>query len=223
MRRKEKEQAQVELEHIILEDFDSKLLNEKPFTEKDLYLYYALYSDIIVQYLRLTVSNELRPLANEVRAVLGHLTEQNTDSHVDQRELEKAYGHMRRLTLDAFKILCDEYDGFFVKTMMKQYHYNFNSVNVGYLQKYSTLYIEANRAYTTAQQFEKTGSDSTSKDNIIRLYHIAAKKYIELKQLYFKNKKEINKVRLKTKILIGATVGSFAFSTIVSVLTLILS
>ncbi len=222
-KKKEKEQAQAELEEIILKDFDSELLNTKPFTEKELYLYYAMYSDIVVQYLRLAVRNELRPLTNEVRAVLGHLTEKNTDTHVDQRELEKAYGHIRRLTLDAFKILCDEYDDFFVKTMMKQYHYNFNSVDVRYLQNYSSLYIQANKAYTLAQQAEKTGSDSTGTENIIQLYHIAAKNYIELKQHYVKNKRKINRVRLKTQILIGATVGSFAFSTIVSILTLFFS
>ncbi len=216
------EQDEFRLEEIILKRFDSAKINKKPKTEQELYQYYAENSDIMVQYLRLTVKNELRPLVNEIRAFFGHLTEQNTEKKIDKRELEKAYGHFRRLTLDSFKILCDEFDGVLIKIMMKQYHYNFNSVNVKYLKEFSDLYIQAKQAYVKAQQAERTGSDSTSSENIIQLYHIACKKYIELKRLYFKNKKAVDRTRMKIKILASATVVSFVFSTVVSILNWIL-
>lgn len=215
------ELTEFDLEEIILKDFDSNLINQKPQTEKELYQYYAQYTDIMVQYLRLKVTSILRPLTNEVRALFGHLTDQNTENKVDHRELEKAYGHFRRLTLDSFKILCDEYDNFLYKKFVSQYRYNFNSVDVNYLKKYSDLYISAKKAYIEAQQAEKTGSDSTGKENVIKLYHTAAKKYIELKRHYCSNKKKINRVKWVEKGLLIATVASFAFSTIVSILTIV--
>lgn len=217
-----KEQDEYKLEEIILNQFDPDKVNKKPTSEKELYLYYAENSDIMIQYLRITVNNELRPLVNEIRALFGHLTEYNTEQQSDKRELEKAYGHFRRLTLDAFKILCDEFDEALVKIMMKQYHYNFNSVNVKYLKDFSDLYISAKQAYVKAQQAEKPGSDSTSSDNIIKLYHEACKEYIKLKRLYFKNRTKVNRVRRKTLTLAIATVVSFVFSTAVSILDFIL-
>lgn len=209
------------IEEIILNKFDSIKTNKKPKTEKELYNYFVKNSDVVIQYLKIVVRNELRPLINEVRALFGHLTEQNTESKIDKRELEKAYGHFRRLTLDSFKILCDEFDNILTDILMKQYHYNYNSVDVNYLKDFSDLYISAKQAYVKAQQAEKTGSDSTSSENVIMLYHEASKKYIKLKRLYFDHRKKINYVRIKSKILIGATLATFVFSSIVSILNLI--
>jgi len=92
---------------------------------------------------------------------------------------------------------------------------------VNYLKKYSDLYISAKQAYIIAQQAEKTGSDSTGEENVIKLYHTACKKYIELKRHYCKNKREINRVIRMTKGLFIANVVSFVFSTIVSILSLL--
>lgn len=217
------ELTEYDLEEIILKDFDADAINQKPQTEKELYQYYAQYTDILVQYLRLKVTSILRPLTNEVRALFGHLTDQNTEEQIDHRELEKAYGHFRRLTLDSFKILCDEYDNFLSQKMASQYRYNFNSVNVNYLKDYSSMYISAKEAYIIAQQAEKTGSDSTGEENVIKLYHTACKKYIELKRHYCNNKKKINRVRRWEKGLLIATVASFVFSTTISILTIILT
>ncbi len=178
-----------QLEVIILEEFDADIINKKPESEKELYNYYSENTDIVLQYLRIKVSKVMRPLTNEIRAIFGHLTEQNTETKIDKRELEKAYGHFRRLTLDAFKILCDTYNEFLYSKMVEQYRYNFNTINVSYLKDYSELYISAKQAYIAAQQSEKTGSDSTSNNNVIKLYLDACKKYIKLKQLYCDNKK----------------------------------
>lgn len=215
------ELTEYDLEEIILKDFDSDVINQKPQTEKELYEYYSQYTDIMVQYLRMKVTNVLRPLTNEVRAIFGHLTDQNTEKQADHRELEKAYGHFRRLTLDSFKVLCDEYDNFLYHKMVSQYRYNYNSVNVNYLKEYASLYISAKKAYIVAQQAEKTGSDSTGKVNIIKLYHTACKEYIKLKRHYCNNKKKVNRVRRAAKGLLIANIVSFMFSTIVSILTIV--
>lgn len=207
-----------ELEESILNDFDSTTINVKPKTERELYIYYAKYSDVLLQYLNVTVNSVLRPISNEIRALFGHLADYQTDEQIDKRELEKAYGHFRRLTLDAFKILCDSFDEFFSAKMTKQYHYDFRSINAKYLQTFSHLYISAKNLYIEAQLAEKNGSDSTNKENILQLYHEACKKYIELKRYYCKNKRKVLCVKICAIIISMLTVFSFVFSTIITLL-----
>ncbi len=222
-KKEQKIKIEKEIEDIILLDFNSDIINKKPKTEKELYEYYSKYTDIMIQYLRLKVSKVLRPLSNEMRALLGHLTDLNTENKIDRRELEKAYGHFRRLTLDSFKILCDEYDNVLYDKLIHQYHYNLNSVNIDYLENYSNLYVSAKKAYLEAQQAEKTGSDSTGDANVIKMYYEACKQYIELKRLYCLHKSKIKCVKIKASMYVAFTIISFVFSTTVSILTATLS
>lgn len=214
--------SEVELEKIIIDDTYPILYNMKPKTERELYGYYCFYEDIVIQYLRLKHKKFIRPLSNEIRAIMGHLAQYNDTSNINKRELEKAYGHFRRLVLDSFKIICDSYDDALYKAMKRQQHYNLNKVGIDYLQEYSKLYIKAKQLYISAQKCEKTGSDSTSDNNIILSYHKACVEYIKLKQLYCKNKAKVNKIIFAKNAWRYFTVFSFVFSTIVSIIDFIL-
>lgn len=186
-----------DLETFILESYDAEVLNTSPETEKELLSMYQKYSDVLYQYLRLIIDNFIHTLNNEIRAMFGHLAEYRiSNSSWDKRELDKAYGHFRRLNLDALKILCNEFDRSLSVKLKKQYSYDYRDICVNYLEEFSQKYFSAKRLYIKAQQEERVGSDSRV-HNIIELYYNAAKEYILLKQYYEEKKKSIQMVKRK--------------------------
>ena len=188
-----------ELEEYILTNFSPEDVDVDPKTEEELYRCYYNNTDYLYQYLRKTVGDWLFPLSNEVRAIMGHLADYRiSDSGCDKKNLDKAYGHFRRLTLDAFKILCNEFDKSLSRQLKAQYSFDYRKVCVNYLDHFAEKYIAAKTKYIDAQCKEKLGSDH-GKHNVMRLYYDAAKEYIELKQFYLHNKSKIVATQRKTK------------------------
>lgn len=202
MRRlKAKDRKAIEVhEKWFLDKYDPELLDTMPKSDVQLLNYYAKCTDDLYKYLQLVVDYNLFVISNEIRAILGHMAEFILNNGVpNKKNLEKAYGHFRRLNLDAMKILCDKYDSFFSKMLKKQYGYDYRKVAPQYLYDFSTQYYLARDSYMQAQKQEKSGIDSEH-HNILKFYYDAAVKYIKLKNIYMENKAEINKVRVKSKL-----------------------
>lgn len=207
-----------QLEAFILDEFNVQQVDAMPMTEEDLYRCYADNTDRIYQYLRLTVVTWLFPLSNEIRAILGHISDYRiSDTNDDKRNLEKAYGHFRRLTLDAFKVLCDEFDLSLSRQLKREYSYDYRKACQDYLKHFSEKYIKAKALYIDAQSKEKLGSDH-GKHNVIALYHEAAKEYIRLNQFYQEHKQKIRSVKRKADIKKTLQTAGVLFGLIVSIL-----
>lgn len=195
-------------EDFILNKFPSDKINEQPKTEQDLLSLYCEYSDLLYQYVRCVIKPYLYPLNNEIRAMFGHLAEcKISPTSTTKLDLEKAYGHFRRLNLDLFKLICNGFDQTLSKKMKKQYRYDFRNSCSGYLKEYSSRYFEAKRLYINAQEEERLGCDS-DKHNVILLYYKAATEYIKLKQYYQENKCMVIKTKMKSitiKTVLGIT------------------
>lgn len=206
------------LENYFMESYDVNIINTPPQTEDDLLRAYYGHSDILYQYIRLTVNSFVDPLFNEIRAMLGHCAAYRLhDPDSTKRDLEKAYGHFRRFNLDALKILCNEFDKSLALQFKKQYNHDYRNVYSDYLRDYGTAYFKAKKLYINAQFNEQVGSDSLV-HNVFSLYYEAAKEYIHLKQFYQSYKSSILKAkRIATlkKVLIGIGTG---FGIIVSLL-----
>lgn len=189
------------LEKFLLEEFDTNSINNTPKTEQELLVRYAKYTDILYQYIRVTINPFVHPLNNEIRAIYGHLAEyrMSENTKCTKRDLEKAYGHFRRFNLDALKILCDEFDSSLWKILQKQYRYDYRDSCIDYLKNFGIRYFRAKELYIKAQKAERLGCDSPV-HNIIELYYVAAKEYIQLKQYYQKNKKIIHRTKMNTII-----------------------
>jgi len=212
-----------ELEEYILTSFSPDAVDVEPKSEEELYRCYYNNTDYLYQYLRKTVGGWLFPLSNEVRAIMGHLADYRvSDMGRDKKNLDKAYGHFRRLTLDAFKVLCDEFDKSLSRQLKEQYSFDYRKVCVNYLDTFATKYIAAKTKYIDAQCKEKLGSDH-GKHNVMKLYYDAAKGYIELKQFYLSHKSQIVATQRKTKRKNALRVGATVFGIVVTVLGYLLT
>lgn len=184
-----------EKEKFLVNEFDFNLLDKAPSTEKELLGMYVNNSDVLYLYLQENVNPFLLPLSNELRAMLGHIaTYRIANPNETKRELDKAYGHLRRFNIDALKILCDEFDRSLSRELQKQYTYDFRDVCANYLKEFSAQYFRAKHLYLTAQVEERVGSDYNV-HNLIELYYDAAKEYIELKCYYQEHKAAISRTR----------------------------
>lgn len=212
-----------ELEFYLLKNFSPEDVDVEPKTEEELYRCYYNNTDYLYQYLRKTVGGWLFPLSNEVRAIMGHLSDYRvSDSGCDKKNLDKAYGHFRRLTLDAFKILCNEFDESLSRQLKAQYSFDYRKVYVNYLDQFADKYINAKTKYIEAQRKEKLGSDY-GKHNVMRLYYDAAKEYIELKQFYLQHKPKIIATQRKAKLKNLLRVAGAVFGILVTVLGYLLA
>ncbi len=191
--------TQEQREQFLLNDFDVNKLDTAPKTEKELLEMYCCDGDALYRYIQGTVNPFLRPLSNELRAMLGHLAAYRMKEGRNKNELDKAYGHFRRFIIDGLKILCDEFDKALLLQLKKQYKYDFRAIEIDYLKKYSVQYFKAKNFYLCAQKEERVGSDRGA-HNLIDLYYHAAKEYIQLKQLYLEKKPIFS--RLKRRIII---------------------
>lgn len=187
-----------EVENLIINQFDYNLIDTKPKTEYEFLQYYANNTDYLYQYLRVVVDNQIFVISNEIRAILGHLSDYNVFPDGTKKDLEKAYGHLRRMNLDAFKILCDRFDDALFKKLLNNSKYDYRDLCPTYIKEFSAKYFNARKLYLQAQEQERTGCDSEV-HNIIKLYHNAAKQYIKLKQYCDKNKHNVFKIKMKVK------------------------
>lgn len=182
-----------DIENQIIDDsFDVSILEEKPYTEKEFWYKYQRYADLLYAYARINIDDFMQGLTNEIRAMLGHMSEyRGNDGTLHKNELEKAYGHFRRFNLDVLKIICDEYDRWLSEKLYNLSQYDLRNVHKDFLKQYSMQYFQARNAYLQAQQQEKVGSDREV-HKIIELYYVAVKKYILLKRFYEQYQKRIN-------------------------------
>jgi hypothetical protein len=149
-------------------------------------------------------------LGNEARAMFGHLADYRLNPQ-KRKNLLDAYGHFRRLNLDAFKIICDELDKFLFSYFQKHYHYDYRNVRRNFLLEYSKKYFAAQKAYLDAQVKEQTGSDRLV-GNIIEEYFQAAKLYVDLFIFLQENNSGLEKTKWKavaksTFVVVGSALG----------------
>ena len=182
-----------QLEDYILHEYDSKFIDKTPKSEQELMKKYE-QSFYLYQYVTARIDRNAVPLNNEIRAMFGHIAEYRTiDESMVKTNLSKAYGHFRRLNIDSFKLICDEFDKSLYQTLIKEYKYDYRNVIKGYLKEFGEMYICARNLYLEAQKMERVGCDS-GVHNVIELYHNAAKKYLELKKYYVKHKDQIKNI-----------------------------
>ena len=187
-----------EIENYILTQYNPDIINSQPSNEKDLLNIYYSYTDILFQYVRNYTERFINPITNEIRALLGHLAEYRiSDQRSTKIDLEKAYGHLRRINLDLMKILCDEFDRSFSKIQKSQSRYDLRNMKNDYTLTFGKKYFNAKNLYINAQKEERLGCDSHT-HNIYDLYYQAAKEYIELKIYYQKYKNDIIWIKTKT-------------------------
>lgn len=161
-----------------LNEFPPNIINEQPYTEKELLECYMSYTDPILIHIRKMGTDNVFVLGNELRALFGHLADYRLNP-TNRKNLSDAYGHFRRINLDAFKIICDKLDAFLFEFLKTHYHFDYRKINQSFLSQYVSKYFAAQKAYMKAQVSERTGSDRLS-GNIIREYYDAAKYYVEL-------------------------------------------
>lgn len=185
------------LENKIVSDYTDKAreLDMKPMTEEQLLSMYAIYTLPLYEYL-----DELfgfpYAIGNEIRAMLGHLSQYNSDKRSNRNELEKAYGHFRRVNLDSLKVICDELDRSLSYDWNKDTKYDFREFQKDYIEEFGKRLIYARMRYLEAQESENVGSDSEV-HNVFELYYESAVKYIELKQYYYKRMCDKGYIKIK--------------------------
>lgn len=190
-----------------LNSYDCVAVNSLPSTEKELYDYYVNNTDPVISWARKITDDNIFVLGNEIRAMFGHLADYRQDP-TRKKNLENAYGHFRRLNIDTFKILCDEFDKFFLIQLKKYYHLDLRNIDRNYLEDFSNEYFNAKDAYIEAQQKEHVGSDMH--ENIILLYHKAASCYAKVYKNFYENApRGLKWLKIKT---ITKDVGAFIIS-----------
>lgn len=160
-----------------LNQFNPSLLETTPPSPKDIYKYYVCIDNLYI-WLKNSYNDDLCVLCNEIRAILGHLSEYNIDDEDKKRNLNKAYGHLRRLSIDSLKILCNGLDQVFDEWIQKHVRYDYSNKDNSFLPQYIEKYYSAHYAYLQVQMDENLGSDQNNK--IIEKYHNAAKEYLSL-------------------------------------------
>lgn len=183
----------------IFDNYKSAVIEQRPVTEESLYNIYVENTDPILFFAKKLLRRKTVVLDNEVRAMFGHLSEYRLSDSTDRGELQKAYGHFRRLNIDMFKIICDEFDKAFLLWLKKYSHYDYRNIKNDFLESLVQKYLSAHKDYLKAQQEERVGSDY-DKHQIVSLYYLAAKQYIDAWELLSKYKKQTAKVK-NTRIL----------------------
>lgn len=209
-----------ELENTIVSDYSDKAreLDTKPMTEQQLLRMYADYTLPLYEYLD-RLFDFPYAICNEIRAMLGHLSQYNSDKQSNRIELEKAYGHFRRVNLDSLKVICDELDRSLSYNWIKDTKYDFRDYQNNYIKEFGERLICARNRYLEAQKSESVGSDSGI-HNVFNLYYESAVMYIKLKQYYLKHicDKDYKKIKKGTVIKRFLTIILTLYGIIVTVI-----
>lgn len=209
----------LELLNKITEIYNANTVNQSPDDARTLYLYYQKYIVDLLKYFRDEIDELPYVIVNEIRAMFGHLAKHSLESDLGNIELSKAYGHFRRLNLDIFKMLCDEFDKSFASFLKKAHKYNFKKISEDFLLNYSDLYISAREAYLKAQFSESVGSNNNA--NVYQAYFAAFSLYVKLNEYHYKNIKQIKKVRYSTRFIKVFSTGFSVIMILLSVITLV--
>lgn len=193
---------------IAMGKYNPERLEKQPKEPRDLYHYYTCI-DGVYTWTKNSYENDLYVLCNEMRAILGHLTEYDEKSEKSKNNFEKAYGHFRRLSIDTLKILCNGLDQVFDEWIQEHAQYDFRNKDNEYLPEYVTLYYEAHNAYLEVQEIENLGSDR--ENGIIQKYHEVGRKYLEVYQYHIKTRRQriektARRFKINNKLVICATV-----------------
>lgn len=201
----------------ILDNFSPDIINEQPFRETELLERYMSYTDPLLTHVRLMTTDNVFVLGNEVRALFGHLADYRLNPK-KRKNLSDAYGHFRRINLDAFKIICDRLDDFLLRYLETHYHYDYRNVNQKFLSQYTEKYFIAQKAYIESQVNERAGSDRLS-GNIIDEYYQAAKLYVELFVYLQNNCSGLETTKWKSRIKIACDMIIVILGVVLSILT----
>ena len=207
-----------QLEDFLIKDYSPGIINCEPRTERELLSIYQTHTVPLYEYICYMYSFSF-PISNEIRAMLGHLSEYRSSEIIKREELHNVYGHFRRANLDTLKIICDELDRSLLIILQKQYPYDYRNMYESYLKEYCEMYYTAKNAYLKAQEKECVGSDRNT-HNIFEFYYSAAKQYILLKQFYEKYKKGTQRIKWITTIKKSVCWCCSVFGIVVAILQL---
>lgn len=154
-----------------LNKYNPEKLEKSPSNPTEIYKYYSCVDSLYI-WLKNAYNDDICVLCNEMRAVLGHLSEYNPNTEESKNNLGKAYGHFRRLSIDILKIICNGFDKEFDEWIRKHTAYDYRNIDAEYLPTYITLYYEAHNEYIKAQKSENLGSDKEN-DIIIKYFKVA--------------------------------------------------
>lgn len=160
-----------------LSAYNPDRLEVTPKKPNEIYQYYICVDEMYV-WLKNAYEDDLCVLCNEMRAILGHLSEYKIENEPQKKNMDKAYGHLRRLSIDTLKTLCDAFDKAFDLWINKHAHYDYRNIDNEYFPQYVKLFNEAHYAYLDAQKVENLGSDR--ENNIIKKYYKVAELYYRL-------------------------------------------
>lgn len=98
----------------------------------------------------------INPLYNEIRALFSHITRvYNPQLRAKSREIEKARGHLDRLTLDIFKIYALHFADELQRFEKSYSHVNLSGIDGGkFYSRYFTLKADAEKQLTEAKRHE---------------------------------------------------------------------
>ena len=177
-----------------LQKYDYKLLNVCPMTMNELYGYFCEHINPIFNAVRKLFNDNIACVENEIRAFFGHISDYVISQYDSRKNLEKAYGHFRRINLDIFKIICNELDKAIIGWLVDHYQYDYREANSSFLSTFAQEYFEAKKLYTAAQIKERVGSNSDVQ-NILKIYCEAAHGYVSVLVYYHENKNVIEKAK----------------------------
>ena len=205
---------------IALNAYCPEKLEVDPSNQSEIYEYYTCIDRLYI-WLKNAYNDDICVLCNEMRAILGHLSEYNPNTENKKKNLEKAYGHFRRLSIDILKIICNGFDKEFDEWIRKHTAYDYRNVDAQYLPTYISLYYEAHGKYIEAQKSENLGSD---KDNhIIKKYCDVAAIFGKLYKHHVDDRRfDIEKITRRFKKNKYAVIVSTIVLTIISILGAIL-
>lgn len=181
-----------------LNKYNPSTLEKTPKNPNEIYQYYTCVDQMYI-WLKNAYEDDLCVLCNEMRAILGHLSEYNIEDEETKNNLGKAYGHFRRLSIDTLKILCNGFDKTFDEWIRKHAYYDYRGIDAEYFPQYVKLYNMAHNAYIDVQKSENLGSDKNN--NIIEKYYTVAKLYYDLYGHHIDNRRiRIDKITRRFKI-----------------------
>ena len=147
---------------------------------------YAYYSKIegLYTWLRNAYDSDLQSIENEIRATMGHMSEYESD----HENLQKAYGHIRRMAIDVLKILCNGFDKEFEEWIITHAEFDYNTQDNLYIPMYVKMYNQARQEYLDAQMKENMGSNRSN--HIIEKYYKAAELYGKLYEYHINKRRD---------------------------------
>ena len=182
----------------ILDKYDSEAVNAVSNTEQELLQKYNNFTNDILIYAKRIADDHIFFLNNEIRAMFGHLADYRANNDNDSKaNLHDAYTHFRRLNIDIFKVLCDEFDKFCLMVLERYYHYDFRNLRQDFLEDYAVKYFSAKQKYEDAKHEENVGSNR--KNNLVSFYYKAVYSYVEAFKFYQEHEKKIKNTKKKQK------------------------